>query len=278
VVVITVGIIALIGALYIFQKFERLFSPNVGGNPQNAVGWSESLYRGLAISTQIFELFGTDPLSGSSITDDLFDLNDPLNYALHHMDKNKLNLAFDNLILVPFYTGSDVHTVYQSMTLTQQLTLSSRFMTLIGVGLSKDISQVSPYSGGGEVVNQWITEANFKAIFPDSLKFNINYKREYVSLSLYSIWELLFGGQFEYKLFELNKKIQDFKNAEAGGTPHLTFLNTLFPIASERYLELAESMTTLLMNLHDNQLFTDHNIFDLLNPSQITLLRLIFNL
>ncbi len=189
-----------------------------------------------------------------------------------------LRLAFDNEILTFLYKGSKVHATYESISLAQQQTLRNGLKTLIGIGLSKSESQVSPYSGGS--INQWITEADFKNIFPDTLKFTFRYEGNPYSLSLYQIWDLLFlGGQFDLKLFNLNERIQFFKDAEAGGSPYLAVINNLYPIASERFLELAESFATLLMNLHDNRLFTGpHDIFDILSPDQIILLRLIFGL
>ncbi|HEC37110.1 hypothetical protein LCGC14_1518540 [marine sediment metagenome] len=148
--------------------------------------------------------------------------------------------------------------------------------------LSKSSAQ--PYSGS--TVNQWITKADFKNIFPDSLKFSFTFyppsgASQQMSMSLYEMWNTLYGLNFNFDatLFELNRKIQVFKDSMAGGTPYITYLNAELPIFSGAYLNLAESMATLLLNLHDNNLFTGpHSIFDMLSPDQITLLRLIFGL
>lgn len=85
---------------------------------------------------------------------------------------------------------------------------------------------------------------------------------------------------FEAKLFRINEKIQTYKDAiKAGKNPYLALLEAFYPKASERFLELAETFSTLLMNLIDNNLSTgSHSHTDLVTPWHIKLMRIVFGL
>jgi hypothetical protein len=181
------------------------------------------------------------------------------------------------------------HKALESMSEAQQLILKNGLRDLIGIGIAKDESKVSTY--GGTNVKQWVTLADFKSMFPDTLKFTFKYKAlgekdaHTYSLSLYQVWDTFYGNllsydQFDDKLFTINAKIQAYKDAlKNRENPHLALLEVFYPKASERFLDLAKSFSILLMNLIDNNLFTGtHSHTDLITPWHINLMRIVFGL
>ncbi|KKL16024.1 hypothetical protein LCGC14_2499730, partial [marine sediment metagenome] len=161
--------------------FQKLFLPSTTRKGY-AYGFAEDpLYRGWAVSMDLFDLFGTEPISGISIPDAAFDVNDPLTYNLHHPSKNTMSIALYDQILTIQQLG--IHLVYESMSETQQIILKKGLRELMLTGILKSESQVGSEPGldssinlySGTDVKQWVTLADFKRIFPDALKFTFRY-------------------------------------------------------------------------------------------------------
>lgn len=65
------------------------------------------------------------------------------------------------------------------------------------------------------------------------------------------------GGIFDVNLFDINKKIQTFKNAlKNRNNPYIAMLEKHFPIISERFLENAKTSASQFIKLTDSNIFS----------------------
>jgi len=145
----------------------------------------------------LFDLLGADPLTGMSIPDAVFDVNNPsFRYSLHHMSKNsKMSLALYEQLLTIQTQG--IHAAYESMSELNQFFLKQGLRELIMTGITRSESSIKTsapgfygnvdylYSGTG--VKQWITFEDFKTIFPNTLQFTFNLCGGHAPLLMYSL-------------------------------------------------------------------------------------------
>lgn len=167
------------------------------------------------------------------------------------------------------------------MSETQQRILQEGMRKLIEVGISKDELDAGTSGSYSGKVKQWITLDDFKKVFPDTLTFTFRYQGNKYTNSLYEVWEFLFmGGIFDDKLFDINKKIQTFKDAlKDGKNPYTAMLEKHFPAANERFLEEAKIFASQFIKLADNNMFTGHySDIDLANRWHIYLMSVAFDI
>ena len=225
----------------------------------------------------LLELFGTEPISGIPILDAAFDRDDRTFTAnRHHPSKNTMSLALYDQILTVSQQG--LHRVYETMTQSEQNVLKQGLRELMLTGILKLESQArsgssldllqSSSSGFYSVsdVKQWVTLSDFLKIFPTTLTFTYSHNGFTHTSHLLEAWEAFFGGLggfggFDQKLFEINRKIQKFKDElKAGNNPYTGWLESFYPIAGERFLEDAEIFASQLWRLMDNSMFS--GLFD----------------
>jgi hypothetical protein len=144
------------------------------------------------------------------------------------------------------------------MTSREQLMLKEGLRKLLEIGLIKSESKAQNYYLGSKV-KEWITIADFKQIFPDSLKFTFTYNGKTQTKSLYDIWENCFIGgvsDVHSKLYDINHKIQTFRNAlKDGKNPFEVLIKEYYESVEERFLNDAKVFTDQLIRLMDNNLF-----------------------
>ena len=254
--------------------FDNLFTPSTAGRSVGyTIGWGDPLYRGFAVSMDLFGLLGISPLTGRLIPDAVFDTNDPLSYALHHLDGNTLSLAMYNQILVVGANTLGYHLAYQTMSNTQQLTLKVGLERLLQIGFKKSSASLI----SGTQVREWITLNDFKQIFPDSLKFTVKFKGTTYTNSLRELWEMVFGfgsGTIGMNLFDINSQIQSVKD-----DGYIGWMQDKYPVAEERFLKNAERFVSQFVKLIDQNLFTGtYSEKDLVYRWHVYLMRKIFRI
>jgi hypothetical protein len=238
--------------------FEKLFQPSSRAQGYAHGFTNDPLYRGFMITMGLCDLFGTD-LFGDPIPDNAFIKDDPLRYADHHDNPaNKMSMHLYGISL----TFSRYHPFpMESMSSTDLKIIKNGLRQLLDLGISRKTS----------INGQWVTEADFKRIFPEHLKFKFRYydkKGDLVDYdtSLYDAWANIFTkfNTFDEKLNAINKKIQEFKDAvQRGENPYLAVIHEFFPSAEVRFLYNAEQFMKQVMRLVTDDSFTEHSIEDL---------------
>ena len=115
---------------------------------------------------------------------------------------------------------------------------------LFELGINKDESLVQG--------SNWITEDDFKAIFPDNLEFKVEFRNgDRFEGSLFYLWNDVFTeSTFEDKLNKINDRIQTFRDAiKNGRNPYLEILKGFYPSVEERFLENALTFATAFSRL-----------------------------
>jgi hypothetical protein len=170
----------------------------------------------------------------------------------------------------------------ESLGPTQVKVIKNGLRQLFDLGISRKTS----------INGQWVTESDFKRIFPESLKFTFSYfEKDQVGkfkdniidyeTSLYDAWANIFNRyhSFDKKLEAINSKIQEFKDAlERGENPFLAVIHEFFPSAEERFLYNAEQFMKQVMRLITDDLFTEHSTEDLVFHWQLYLAQKIFGI
>lgn len=224
--------------------FESLFEPS-SFDPRytNAFYNMDSMYKAWLVIMQLFEGFGTDPISGENIPNAAFDKGDPSAVLSNHhmMRNNKMSMALYDIILT-WGKGQGYHPdPYESFSalngLHNQRLLKYRLRQLFELGINKDESTVSN--------SQWITEADFRAIFPDDLEYKVEYQGKLYKGSLYYLWNDVFTREsFRDKLRTMNDKVTLFREArDQGDNPYLAVLTDFQPAAEFRFLQRATKFT-----------------------------------
>ncbi len=273
--------------------FSKLFAPTSSGY---AFGFNEPLYRAFSTTIGLLELFATEPISGISIPDAAFDASDSaFRSARHHFTSNRLSLALYDQI--PTIEQFGIHKVYESMSQAQQNILKQKLRELMITGILKSDSQGRSSSNldllqnrnslyyAGTNVKQWVTLQDFLKIFPTTLTFTFTHDGLSHTSSLLEAWEIYFGrhlhfGGFDEKLFDINEKIQKFRDdLKAGYNPYEGFLEEFHPIAEERFFEDAKVFAGQLWRLMDNNMFSGlYNERDLVNRWHIYLMKRSFEI
>ena len=128
--------------------------------------------------------------------------------------------------------------------------------------------------------SQWVTEADFRAMFPDNLKYEVEYKKTKYKGSLYYLWNDVFTKKsFQYKLTMINKKITSYREArDEGKNPHVEWLSGFYPAAESRFLEKASKFTDRFWMLGSENSFSDHSADELARIWQVYLMKVAFDL
>jgi hypothetical protein len=231
--------------------FEKLFQPFLSGYTHGFK--NDPLYRGFMVTMGLCDLFGTDPLSGDPIPDNAFKKGDLLQYADHHdesADKMLMHLYDISLTFNRYHPFP-----MESLSSTDLKIIKNGLRQLLEIGISREVS----------INGQWVTEADFKRIFPEHLKFKFSYDGDnYVSL--YDAWANIFDNYntFDKKLDTINDKIQEFKDAiQRGDNPFLAVIHKFSPSAEVRFWYNAEQFMKNVMRFITDDLFTEHSIEDL---------------
>ena len=216
--------------------FDNLFEPSSDFIYSKGFASGEGLYKSWLNIMGLFELFGTDPMSGEAIPNSAFDKNDEdAEQANHHMESgNKMSNALYDIIL----TWDDYHKIpYESFSklngIYKQRLLKYRLRKLFELGINKIEDDVQN--------EQWITITDFKAMFPNNLEYKVKYKGTTYKGSLYYLWNDVFTREsFQDKLGLINDKITRYRKARNKGlNPHIEWLSGFHPAAKSRFLKKA---------------------------------------
>lgn len=256
--------------------FDQLFEPS-SGDPRYSSGFKSSeLYKAWLVCMNFFELFGTEPMTGYSIPDGAFNVDEEGTFASHHLNRaNKASMALYDIIL----TWSDFHpdpyeAISELMGETRQRMLKYRLRKLFELGIHKDEVQDG----------NWITEEDFRTIFPDNLEFEVRFRNgDEFRGSLFYLWNDVFTEKsFQDKLRDINDKIQIFRDAlKYGKNPYIELLKASCPSAETRFLEKAITFTNAFCRLGTEGLFPTgggHNAGELAYIWHIYLMRQAFDL
>lgn len=264
--------------------FDNLFEPsNSESGYSRGFEYSE-LYKAWLVVMGLFELFGTDPMTGESIPNAAFDNNDKLTeFADHHMESaNTMSNALYDIILT-WGKGGGYHQVpYESFSklngIHSQRLLKCRLRKLFEIGFNKDESAVTN--------GQWITKADFQAMFPNNLEYEVEYRKPGAQTSqkykgsLYYLWNNVFTREsFQDKLTTINNKITCFREAlSKGENPHVAVLSDFSPAAESRFLEKASKFADRFWMLGSEHKFSGHKADELARIWQVYLMKKTFNL
>lgn len=124
------------------------------------------------------------------------------------------------------------------------------------------------------------TEADFRAIFPDNLEYEVEYEKTRYKGSLYYLWNDVFTKKsFQDKLDTINCKITRFREAsDEGKNPYVTVLSDFHPAAESRFLEKASKFADRFWMLGSEYSFSDHSADELARIWQVYLMKTAFNL
>ena len=95
------------------------------------------------------------------------------------------------------------------------------------------------------------------------------------------MWDNVFAktNDFNAKLYEINRKIQAFKDAtKSGNNPYIAVIKEFYPAVESRFLEDASLFASQFMRLATNNLFTVHSADSLANVWHIYLMRKAFEI
>lgn len=266
--------------------FDNIFEPYSGEIYSKGFKNSEGLYKSWLVVMGLFELFGTDPMTGESIPNAAFDNNDKTTeFADHHMESsNKMSNALYDIILT-WGKGGGYHQVpYESFSklngIHSQRLLKYRLRKLFELGINKDENTVAN--------GQWITEADFRAMFPDNLEYAVEYIKpgsrtstpQTYKGSLYYLWNDVFTKEsFQDKLTMINKKITSYREAEAKGkNPNIEWLSKFHHAAKSRFLKRAGKFADRFWMLGSENSFSSHEAKELAHIWQVYLMKKAFNL
>jgi hypothetical protein len=263
--------------------FDNLF---IGSNFM--IGYSKGFsssnsYKSWLIIMKIFNLFGTDIMTGFSIPNEAFDSKDRSNlFAPHHINPdNKISIKLSDIIL----TWGDFHVIFESFSnLNSQLKikmLEIKLRKLIEIGLNKDRSDVKQYPD--EEVNQWITKNDFFKIFHLSKKYKVEYQEKIHEGSLYYLWSKVFSekSSFNQKIKDLNKKIETFKIAENNGfNGYFKLIKKHYKSVGLRFLNNARKFTQNVyeMVINGNIPTSDHKFQDIASIGDAFLMKVAFEI
>jgi hypothetical protein len=259
----------------IISWFDKLFKPS--SKIGYAYGWDKDpLYRAWAVCMGIFDVFGTDLISGDSISQAAFDVDEILRYSLHHLDTSlTMSLALkDHIITYEQYHPYPIETMSKEDLESIRIGLRELFEN----GINKDPRNIETYPESS--VKQWINIRDFRQIFPDGRLFSIRYRGEDHEVSLYHLWNNVFNSEsFESKLRSINEKIQVFRDAlERGINPYVAFCNTFYATISSRFLDNAKTFAHYFWVLGSKRGFRLHTAGDLASIRDIFLMKKIFEL
>ena len=153
-----------------------------------------------------------------------------------------------------------------------QRLLKYRLRKLFELGINKDENIVRN--------SQWITEADFRTIFPDSLEYEVEYRNTRYKGSLYYLWNDVFTKEtFQSKLKTINSKITSYRKALSEGlNPFVEVLSKFLPAAESRYLEKASKFADRFWMLGSEYSFSDHDAKELARIWQVYLMKVAFDL
>ncbi len=258
--------------------FDGLFEP-YSGDPRytRAFRDSDSLYKAWLTIMEIFEGFGTDYMTGESIPNAAFDKSDGSAISAdHHMVRsNKMSNALYDIFLTwtkggyhpdPYESFSELNGIHS------QRLLKYRLRELFELGINKDESIVKN--------SQWITEADFRTIFPDSLEYEVEYRNTRYKGSLYYLWNDVFTKKsFQEKLETINYKLTVYREALSKGlNPFEAVLSKFLPAAESRYLIKASKFADRFWMLGSEYSFSDHDAKELARIWQVYLMKVAFDL
>ena len=262
----------------VLSWFDQLFEPSPR-DPRYSYGFTNSpIYKAWIVCMGIFELFGTDPMTGHSIPDTVFNVDEAGRYAPHHIDRdNKASLALYDLILTwNSYHPDPYEGFSESMGETHQRMLKYRLRKLFELGINKDENSVQG--------SNWITEEDFKAVFPDNLEFEVEFRNgDRFKGSLFYLWNDVFTeSSFQDKLDGINDKIKTFRDAlKDGKNPYIELLKASYPSVEDRFLEDAQTFATAFCRLGIDRLFPTterHSAGELAYIWHIYMMKTAFNL
>lgn len=262
----------------VISWFDNIFEPDSELIYSKGFSNMDSLYKAWLVIMGDLELFGTDPMTGEPIPDAAFDNNDKsTELANHHMESgNTMSNALYDIILT-WGKGGGYHRVpYESFSrlngIHKQRLLKYRLRKLYELGISKDEESVTN--------GQWITEADFRAIFPDNLQYQVKIEGTDYKGSLYYLWNNVFTKKsFQYKLDTMNKKITSFREArDKGLNPNIEWLKEFHPAAESRFLKKARTFADQFWMLGSENSFSSHSAKELARIWQVYLTKKTFYL
>jgi len=259
--------------------FNNLFEIKGYSAPYTTAFVQQGLYHAWSVCMLLYEDRGTDIISGVSMPSSTFDnLNDIYSYIRHHKS-DKASLSMVDLFLVL----KRYHPIYESFSELnsdfRQEDLKARINQLFEVGLNKYDGDVKCYEGNPSL-KMWVSESDFKRIFPNSLKYKIEFEGEVIERSLYELWSNTFTeNTFNSKLKDINLKIQVMKNAiKEGKNPDIVWLNSFYKEASDRFFEGGKRFSEMFIKYASEHPFDTPNAGSLGSIWHMQLMRKIFNL
>lgn len=128
--------------------------------------------------------------------------------------------------------------------------------------------------------SQWITETDFRAMFPDNLEYEVEYKGAKYKGSLYYLWNDVFTAKaFQDKLTLINKKITRYREAIYEGiNPDIAVLRDFHPAVESRFLERASKFADRFWMLGSEHSFSSHSAYELARIWQVYLMKVAFDL
>ena len=258
--------------------FDGLFEPS-GADPRYTSSFfdGDSLYKAWLIVMGLLELFGTDPMTGEPIPNAAFDKGDKsAAFADHHMERdNKMSNALYDIILT--YGEYHMHP-YESFSklngIHSQRLLKYRLRKLYEIGINKDEVKDNIQN------KQWITKADFRAMFPDNLQYEVEYEGVDYKGSLYYLWNDVFTERsFQDKLTVINNKITRYREAiDEGINPNIAVLSDFHPAAESRFLKKASKFADRFWMLGSKYSFSGHSPKELARIWQVYLMKVAFDL
>lgn len=171
-------------------------------------------------------------MTGYSIPDGAFNVNEEGTFASHHLNRaNKASMALYDIILTWNAYHPDPYEAFSELIReTRQRMLKYRLRKLFEIGINKDEKSVQE--------ENWITKEDFRAIFPDNLEFEVDLKNQRYKGSLFYLWDEVFTKiPFQEKLDIINSKITRFRKAlKESKNPYMEFLKD-YPSVESRFLD-----------------------------------------
>jgi len=254
--------------------FDALFDPD-SQDPRYSFGFSQDEYKAWASLMLTFDLYGTCMMTGEPIPDVAYSLNDPnIRTAQHHLNPNKKSSIALYDLLLPYnkYHPSPFESFSTQNSEIKQKMLRYRLNKLFEIGITKDQSIVRD--------SKWITEEDFKTMFPETLQYTVRYQGETVTGSLFYLWNDKFSDMsFTEKLGYMNNKVTTIREAISNGrNPYIAYLNEHSFSAKERYYDIAKEFASRFWQLGSERLFENHNGGHLGRIWHISLMKQAFDL
>ncbi len=256
--------------------FDDLFQPSVHiGKMTYAKGFADKEYsdfKDWLVTMSYCELLGTDPISGQSIPNKAYEKSRYSTFALQHiMRNNKLSIALFEMYL----TWSQMHGPGESISDISGHDavedLVTRLRRLLEIGISRKCRD--------QATQLWITEDDFDKLFPTTLVYKGRYQSRDYEGSLKHLWgEVFTDKSFREKLIEINKKIDEYKDALSKGiNPYRAVMKEFAPAGERRFWDGAERASKLLLLFGKNRMSPfGHTLGDIMNNWQYKMFKRIF--